>query len=111
MSSEVRVRVSVWTQGEDEPRRLPIKRLSPTDEPLIFADYENDPPRQFVISNIGRAALVERTEIAPVDRLPESRRVIAELTRQEPQQAFSYADAMNQRCELLVRYVPPHLKT
>lgn len=108
MASEVRIGVRVRVENESNPRELPVVRLYPAERPKIIEDYSEEPPRQFVIQNIGSAALVERSTLAPSDRLPLSRHLLAELTQADPRQSWEFLNAMQQPCLLIVRYLESH---
>lgn len=108
MASEVRIGILVHRETGAEPRKFPIVRLLQGDEPKIVANYSEQPPQQFVITNLGQLAIVEMCELAPVDRLPVHRQTLAMLTNVEPQSKWNYEDAMHNDCQLLVRYVSGH---
>ena len=105
MTSEVRIHLSYEADSDELAVKKRDFSVRPGQPAAVFSNYETKPPSQYVIRNIGRSALVERTPIMPPDIKSFDKDVLAELTAEHPQGSWSLVTAMMQRAEVVVNFV------
>jgi len=105
MTSEVRIHLSYDADSDEPVVKIRDFSVRPGQPAAVFSNYETKPPSQYVIRNIGRSAIVERTPIMPPDTKSFDKNVLAELTAEHPEGSWSLVTAMMQKAEVVVSFV------